>query len=216
MEVLLEDKAIEEKLVVVESPPEPAPQKTPPEPALKETPPEPAPKKTPRSKYRVRHPAFDSVGEPTPMPAPAQTPASAPPIERIPAPPQKRTPALPPERQADVIGRALFPSMMAMALQMDRYVNATGYRQCLDRVLEQAGNPTDPVEIMTLEQLVLAHLRVGQLQANAGQAESLEAQKVYNAAAARLLSEFRRTALALKIYREPGTQQPEQPTSSTS
>src|SRR5262249_35003500 len=47
----------------------------------------------------------------------------------------------------------------------------------------------------------LAHLRAGQLQAHAGMAEGLETVRLYNAAAARLLAEFRKTALALKCYR---------------
>jgi hypothetical protein len=68
---------------------------------------------------------------------------------------------------------------------------------------------------MLLEQLVLAHLRSAQLQAQAGMAEGMEAIKLYNSAAARLLSEFRQTALALAVYRHAGsgpTQKPD-PTS---
>jgi hypothetical protein len=60
---------------------------------------------------------------------------------------------------------------------------------------------------MMLEQLLPAHLRCAQFQANAGQAQSLQAVQLYNAAAARLLAEFRLTALALKAYREPGPRQ---------
>jgi hypothetical protein len=54
---------------------------------------------------------------------------------------------------------------------------------------------------MLLEQLALAHFRVGQLHAAAGGAQGAEAAKALNAAAARLLGEFRRTALALRAYR---------------
>src|SRR5262249_13198001 len=99
------------------------------------------------------------------------------------------------------------PSMLASALGMDRYFDATGYRAYLDQIRRDAGSPTDPVEIMLLEQLVLAHLRAAQLQANAGQAEGLEAARLYNGAAARLLAEFRLTALALKAYRDRGSGQ---------
>jgi hypothetical protein len=99
--------------------------------------------------------------------------------------------------------RSLLPSMLASALGLDRYFDAAGYRAFLDRIRQDAGSPTDPVEVMLLEQLVLAHLRAAQLQAHAGQAEGLEAARLYNAAAARLMAEVRQTALALKAYREP-------------
>ena len=111
---------------------------------------------------------------------------------------------MPADRQASVMDRALLPSMLASALDMDRYFDAAGYRAYLDRIHQNAGSPVDPVEVMLLEQLVLAHFRAAQLQANAGQAEGLEAIRLYNGAAARLLAEFRLTALALKAYREPG------------
>src|SRR5262249_11004474 len=90
----------------------------------------------------------------------------------------------------------------ASALDMDRYFDSAGYRAYLDRIRQNAGSPTDPVEVMLLEQLVLAHLRAAQLQANAGQAEGLEAIRLYNAEAASLLSELRLTVLAWKAYRE--------------
>jgi hypothetical protein len=109
---------------------------------------------------------------------------------------------LPAEKQAGAIDEVLFPSMLASALQMDRYFDVKGYRAFLDRIFAGAGSPTDPVEVMLLQQLVLAHLRAAQLQAHAGMAEGLEAVRLYNAAAARLLAEFRKTALALKCYRE--------------
>lgn len=109
---------------------------------------------------------------------------------------------IPADKQAGTIDKALFPSILAAALQMDKYFDVKGYRAFLDRIFAEAGSPTDPVEVMLLEQLVLAHLRAAQLQAHAGMAEGLEAVRLYNAAAARLLAEFRKTALALKSYRE--------------
>src|SRR5262245_31788220 len=116
--------------------------------------------------------------------------------------PAPAAPPVPPERQAGAIARALFPSLLAAALQMDRYFDAKGFQAFLDGVIVDAGGPTDPIEVMLLQQLVLAHLRAAQLQAHAGMAEGLEAARLYNAAAARLLAELRKTALALKSYRE--------------
>jgi hypothetical protein len=59
---------------------------------------------------------------------------------------------------------------------------------------------------MMIEQLVMAHFRVAQLHVDAGYCKGAEGMKLYTAAAARLLGEFRRTALALQAY---GTTTPE-------
>jgi hypothetical protein len=54
---------------------------------------------------------------------------------------------------------------------------------------------------MMIEQLALANYRIAQLHVSARNASALEAIKLLNAAASRLLGEFRRTALALRAYR---------------
>ncbi len=56
--------------------------------------------------------------------------------------------------------------------------------------------------------MCLAHFRIAQVHVGAGAAKSAEAAKLYNAAAARLLGEFRRTALALQVLRgrSPGAE----------
>jgi hypothetical protein len=73
----------------------------------------------------------------------------------------------------------------------------------LDQLLQDAGNPQDPIERMMIEQIALAHHNIGCLYVRASAADDLDQAKLYNAAAARLLGEFRRTVLALKKYREP-------------
>ena len=95
----------------------------------------------------------------------------------------------------------MMPSVLASSLGLGKFFDAAGYRAYLDKVRADAGNPTDPVEVMLLEQLVLAHLRSAQLQAQAGMAEGIEVIKILNAAAARLLGEFRLTASSLAAYR---------------
>jgi hypothetical protein len=107
----------------------------------------------------------------------------------------------PPERQASLVKRAVVPATMATALGLDGEIGAAGYRLFLDGLIRDAGSPTDPVEIMLLEQMALCHLRSMQLQGQAGEAKGLEAIELYNSAAARLTAEFRKTALALKEYR---------------
>jgi hypothetical protein len=103
-------------------------------------------------------------------------------------------------RQAEALRQAIIPACMAAALGLDRQVGPLGYRAYLDQLLKDAGDPTDPVERMLLEQLALAHFRNAQLHADAGQARGVEAAKIYNSLAARMLGELRRTALALRLY----------------
>lgn len=90
---------------------------------------------------------------------------------------------------------------MASALNLDKYFDTGAYRTYLAGVMRDLGNPTDPVERMLIEQLCIAHFRVAQLHAGAGQAQGLEATKLLNTVAARMLGEMRRTALSLKAYR---------------
>ena len=102
---------------------------------------------------------------------------------------------------ADMLRKGLFPILMADALGYSSAFNPHAYKLYLDKLLEDAGNPDDPIEHMMIEQLALAHFRIAQLHASAGQAKGIEAAKIYNAAAARMLGEFRRTALGLRAYR---------------
>lgn len=95
--------------------------------------------------------------------------------------------------------------MMATALGLDGQFEPAAYRVYLERLMADLGSPTDPVERMMAEQLCLAHFRTAQLHAAGGRATGAEAVKLLNAAAARLLAEFRRTALALRELRNTAT-----------
>lgn len=103
--------------------------------------------------------------------------------------------------QAELLRRGIFPALMASALALDKFLETAAYSAYLEQLLADAGNPTDPIERMLIEQLCLAHFRIAQLHVGAGQAEKAEAVKMYNSVAARMLGEFRRTALALRAYR---------------
>lgn len=85
------------------------------------------------------------------------------------------------------------------------HVESAAFKLYLDGIVASAGAPTDPVEIMAVEQLAWAHARLGDLHAQAVNAQSVEAAAVYSAAAARLMAEFRKTSLALREYRAPQT-----------
>jgi hypothetical protein len=108
--------------------------------------------------------------------------------------------------QAEGLRTCVIPALMASAFPALAQFSAAGFKVHLERTLADLGNPTDPVQRMMIEQLVLAHFRIAQLHVDAGYVKGAEGMKLYTAATARLLGEFRRTALALRAY---GTTTPE-------
>ena len=82
-----------------------------------------------------------------------------------------------------------------------RQADSLAYKLFRDRLLVECGSPTDPIEIMLIEQLALAHLNTGRLHFKSATADGLEAARTYGALAVALAGEFRRGALALKAYR---------------
>ena len=98
------------------------------------------------------------------------------------------------------VGTYLYGSMTAC---LGEKIVPEAYKTYAVQLLQEAGSPSDPIERMLLEQLALAHHNVGRLHIEAARAEGLEQAKLFNSAAARLMSEFRHSALALKTYRAP-------------
>lgn len=90
-----------------------------------------------------------------------------------------------------------YASMTTMLPQPDTHA----FQEYRNRLLEDCGNPTDPVEVMMIEQIALAHLNVGRLQFRSATSESLESARVYGGMATQLLAEFRRSCLALQAFR---------------
>ncbi len=107
-----------------------------------------------------------------------------------------------PEQQVDIARRFILPIALTGAIFTDNCIQVTAYRQFLDGLLEEAGSPTDPVEIMLLEQLAVCHMCAPYLLSRAGLATELKTISVYNAAATRVMAEFRKIALRLKEYRQ--------------
>ncbi|MDG3005905.1 hypothetical protein [Paludisphaera mucosa] len=101
---------------------------------------------------------------------------------------------------ADTSGAVFMYASMASVL---RQADLTAFKKFRDKLLADCGGPTDPVEVMLVEQLALAHLNVGRLHFKSATVEGLEAAKVYGGLAVLLMGEFRRTALALQAYRAP-------------
>lgn len=126
---------------------------------------------------------------------PTSNPSSAKPEQSI-------HPSMTHDLQASVVKRGITPTALAMVLDMKNMIGASGCRVFLDEMIQESGNPSDPVEIMLLEQLAMCHQYSIQMQVLSKKAEGTEAVELYLSGAARLSSEFRKTALALKEYRK--------------
>jgi hypothetical protein len=105
------------------------------------------------------------------------------------------------DAQVDAIRNTILPSSLMDALGLHKCFTFDGYQRYLEKLVENAGSPTDPLPTMLVEQLGLLHLIVPGLLAAAAQAKSIEGTKVYAAASARLLGEMRRLILAIQEYR---------------
>ena len=115
---------------------------------------------------------------------------------------QSAHPSMTVDLQASVVKRGITPTALAMVLDMENMIGASGCRVYLDDLVRESGNPSDPVEIMLLEQMAICHQYSIQMQALSKKAEGIEAIELYMSGAARLSGEFRKTALALKEYRK--------------
>ena len=111
-------------------------------------------------------------------------------------------PSMTVDLQASVVKRGITPTALAMVLDMENMIGAAGCRFFLDEMIQESGNPSDPLEIMLLEQTAMCHQYSIQMQALSKKAEGIEAIELYLSGAARLSGEFRKTALALKEYRK--------------
>jgi hypothetical protein len=93
------------------------------------------------------------------------------------------------------------PALLTDILEATGAFTSSGARLFLEEVRRQAGEAGDPVERVLVEQLSICHIRVCQLHAQAAQSHSLEAARLLNAAAARLLTELRMIAVTLQALR---------------
>ena len=111
-------------------------------------------------------------------------------------------PRFTPEQQSFAVKNVMAPAALAAAMGVENKIETSGCRVYLDDLVRESGNPSDPVEIMLLEQLAMCHQYSIQMQALSKKAEGIEAIELYLSGAARLSGEFRKTALALKEYRK--------------
>lgn len=106
------------------------------------------------------------------------------------------------DRDAAIVNELLLPGCLASIVSSPEIGHA-GIKQAFDAIVTAAGAPSDPIEKMMVEQLILCHHRLAILHAQSVEAKSLEATKILNGAATRLQAEFRKSVLALRDYRLP-------------
>ena len=103
------------------------------------------------------------------------------------------------------VRNALVPSLMAAGMSpRDVHLNPVVIGDYRDELLaEVAGG--DPLEKMLIEQMAVAHHRALELHAQAAKSSDPAEVQIYNSAAARLTSEFRRCMDSIKQYRTPAS-----------
>ena len=121
-------------------------------------------------------------------------------------PPPAEQPAGDYQRDAEVVKEFSAAGVLSIIIGklLKSSVHPAGFKVYIAMaVLKAAGAPTDPLEAMMLEQIMIAHHRVLCLHAEAAQAESAEMIEVLNTAASKLTAELRRLCLAVREYRAP-------------
>ena len=136
-----------------------------------------------------------AAAKPLAPPPPAQSPGVSDPPARTLA-----------ERQAARLedrgwGGLMFTSLVPL---LGPDVEVYTFTLMVDNFLAQLG-PTGPVEKLLAEQLFMAHHLTGHLHARAMLATNPDAAKAFLAAAARLMAEFRQSAVALNALRASAT-----------
>ncbi|MEI7687159.1 MAG: hypothetical protein WCL32_19245, partial [Planctomycetota bacterium] len=104
-------------------------------------------------------------------------------------------------RESAILGNAVFPISILHALRLDGDITLTAARIFLAQFRHDAGEPADAIEKLLVDQLALAHLRVGQLHADVEATSQVEFKKLYLVAAVRLLGEISKTVNSLIAYR---------------
>ena len=106
-------------------------------------------------------------------------------------------------RDAEIVSEMSAAGTLAVVIgkSLQNAVRPAGFKVYRDQVLKAGGDPSDPLESMLLEQVMIAHHRILSLHAEAARAETSEMIEVLNAAATKLTAEMRRLCLAVREYR---------------
>jgi hypothetical protein len=99
----------------------------------------------------------------------------------------------------DVTGAAQLYIAVTSSIAPD--ISTAAFKIYRQKLLEQSDSPTDPIEIMLIEQIALAHFHIGRLHLKSCSTAQAQLAVAFADAATRLTAEFRRSALALEDYR---------------
>ena len=150
-----------------------------------------------------------------PLPCATPGPAPTPPAASVPGPPPVSSlndPAVIAawNRQEAIVSNAYFPAQVLDSFALGDLASVTAIRLFLARFREEAGASGDAVEKVLLDQLAVAHLKVGELYALVAGASNLEFKQLYYNAAARLIGSICQLVATLTHYRT-GAQAPRRP-----
>ncbi len=84
-------------------------------------------------------------------------------------------------------------------------IAADAFVEYRDQLLADCGAPDDPLVVMLIEQVAMAHINIARLHVKSAVAGSCVEAVAYEAAAARLLTELRRSVLVLEDLKVRGT-----------
>ena len=93
----------------------------------------------------------------------------------------------------------------SMAAWTQGGIEADAFVEYRDQLLADCGAPDDPLVIMLIEQVAMAHFNIARLHVKSAVAGSCVEAVAYEAAAARLLTELRRSVLVLEDLKVRGT-----------
>lgn len=119
-----------------------------------------------------------------------------PPPKPPPPPPRVTSPEEKAVQLRDVVPAAYVYA--ATASLFPATVDVAGCQAYLRQLLREAGDPADPIARMMVEQLAMAHHAIGRLHVRAATRDGLTEVVAYHGMLARLMSEFRKTTLALQ------------------
>jgi hypothetical protein len=135
--------------------------------------------------------------------------AAAPPVSEMPQPTGGKPTLKPTSSSArELLAGSLRKDFFSQVVQttmgaFSQFYDMHTFQRYRDNLLADCGNPTNPIEVMIIEQLAMAHFNATLLQCYGmdRKTNSVDDAAVYLAAAARLMGEFRRSALALQAFR---------------
>jgi hypothetical protein len=153
------------------------------------------PDKTPKRRVRKIKIEMPEAAVP-PAPEPVAPPEPQPPEPQLTA---DQIIAGQAENLRDMTGAIQFAVAVSNSLTPD--ITTEAFKLYRKRLLKEAGSPTDPIEVMLVEQLALANFHIGRLHMKSCTTEHGPLAIAYADAATRLTAEFRRSALALEDYR---------------